>query len=87
MCICPVFVKPTIFFHFVCTSRTFLPHELLLFRKRFTGIFGYHMTTASDRRVILTTNERDALAVYEATGGMLTFALPQGEKLDMTVSF
>ncbi|VDN37467.1 unnamed protein product, partial [Gongylonema pulchrum] len=40
------------------------------------------MITASDRRVILTTNERDALAVYEATGGMLCIALPKGEKLD-----
>ncbi|CAJ0959344.1 unnamed protein product, partial [Mesorhabditis belari] len=53
--------------------------------KRFSGIFGYHMMTGSDRKVILTTNERDALAVYEATGGMLTFALPQGEHLDMDV--
>ncbi|CAJ0583622.1 unnamed protein product, partial [Mesorhabditis spiculigera] len=52
---------------------------------RFAGIFGYHMMTGSDRKVILTTNERDALAVYEATGGMLTFALPLGEKLDMDV--
>lgn len=40
------------------------------------------MVTASDRRVVLTTNERDALAVYEATGGMLCIALPKGEKLD-----
>lgn len=48
----------------------------------FSGIFGFHMATAADNRIILTTNERDALAVYEGTGGMLAIALPQGEKLD-----
>lgn len=49
----------------------------------FSGIFGYHMVTASDRRIVLTTNERDALAVFEACGGMLSVALPHGEKLDV----
>uniref|UniRef100_A0A0R3RSF5 SF4 helicase domain-containing protein n=1 Tax=Elaeophora elaphi TaxID=1147741 RepID=A0A0R3RSF5_9BILA len=51
----------------------------------FSGIFGYHLVTASDRRIILTTNERDALAVFEATGGMLCVALPKGEQLDTSV--
>uniref|UniRef100_A0A915AV93 SF4 helicase domain-containing protein n=2 Tax=Parascaris univalens TaxID=6257 RepID=A0A915AV93_PARUN len=51
----------------------------------FSGIFGFHMATASDHRIILTTNERDALAVYEATGGMLAVALPMGEKIDAAV--
>lgn len=51
----------------------------------FSGIFGFHMATAADTRVILTTNERDALAVYEATGGMLSIALPQGEKMDKSI--
>ncbi|VDN00890.1 unnamed protein product [Thelazia callipaeda] len=51
----------------------------------FSGIFGYHMVTASDRRIVLTTNERDALAVFEATGGMLCIALPKGEQLDTSV--
>ncbi|EJW74892.1 hypothetical protein WUBG_14198, partial [Wuchereria bancrofti] len=49
----------------------------------FSGIFGYHLVTASDRRIVLTTNERDALAVFEATGGMLCVALPKGEQLDV----
>lgn len=40
------------------------------------------MVTASDRRVIITTNERDALAVFEATNGLLSLALPMGERLD-----
>ncbi|KIH64228.1 hypothetical protein ANCDUO_05463 [Ancylostoma duodenale] len=48
-------------------------------------MFGYHMTTASDRAVILTTNERDALAMYEATDGALAFALPHGERIDASV--
>uniref|UniRef100_A0A1I7X602 SF4 helicase domain-containing protein n=1 Tax=Heterorhabditis bacteriophora TaxID=37862 RepID=A0A1I7X602_HETBA len=61
-----------------------LPDETLP-KQRFSGIFGYHMTTASDRSVVLMTNERDALAVYEATDGALAFALPQGEKVDSTV--
>lgn len=39
----------------------------------------------SDRAVILTTNERDALAVYEAADGALALALPQGERLDPAV--
>uniref|UniRef100_A0A7E4VJS8 SF4 helicase domain-containing protein n=1 Tax=Panagrellus redivivus TaxID=6233 RepID=A0A7E4VJS8_PANRE len=52
---------------------------------RFSGIFGYHMVTPSDRRVILVTNERDALAVYAATGGMLCLALPNAEKVDHSV--
>ncbi|KAK6113995.1 AAA domain family protein [Brugia pahangi] len=51
----------------------------------FSGIFGYHLVTASDRRIVLTTNERDALAVFEATGGMLCIALPKGEQLDTSV--
>ncbi|KAM3727533.1 Twinkle mtDNA helicase [Dirofilaria immitis] len=51
----------------------------------FSGIFGYHMVTASDRRIVLTTNERDALAVFEATSGMLCIALPKGEQLDTSV--
>ncbi|PAV91494.1 hypothetical protein WR25_14198 [Diploscapter pachys] len=60
-----------------------LPDETLI-RQRFSGIFGYHLMTNSDHRVVLTTNERDAMAVYEATG-MLTFALPMGERLDQNV--
>ncbi len=36
---------------------------------KFSGIFGYHMITPNDNRVVLTTNERDALAVYDATNG------------------
>lgn len=56
---------------------------MMKYRKApFSGIFGFHMATASDHRIILTTNERDALAVYEATGGMLSIALPMGEKID-----
>ncbi|KAJ1354175.1 hypothetical protein KIN20_011017 [Parelaphostrongylus tenuis] len=61
-----------------------LPDETLP-KPRFYGMFGYHMTTASDRAVVLTTNERDTLAVYEATDGALAFALPHGERLDSTV--
>nr|CDJ84110.1 Twinkle protein [Haemonchus contortus] len=40
------------------------------------------MTTASDRAVVLTTNERDALAIYEATSGALVFSLTNGERID-----
>ncbi|CAG9539803.1 unnamed protein product [Cercopithifilaria johnstoni] len=54
-------------------------------KSSFSGIFGYHLVTASDRRIILTTNERDTLAVFEATGGMLCIALPKGEQLDTSV--
>ncbi|VDK61266.1 unnamed protein product [Anisakis simplex] len=54
-------------------------------RLPFSGIFGFHMVTASDRRIILTTNERDSLAIYEATGGMISIALPMGEKIDTAV--
>lgn len=61
-----------------------LPDETLP-KPRFYGMFGYHMTTASDRAVVLTTNERDTLAVYEATDGALAFALPHGERLDPSV--
>ncbi|WKY15120.1 hypothetical protein Q1695_000547 [Nippostrongylus brasiliensis] len=61
-----------------------LPDETLP-KPRFSGIFGYHMTTASDRAVVLTTNERDALAIYEATDGALAFALPNGERMEPSV--
>lgn len=54
-------------------------------KTKFSGIFGYHMVTPSDRRVILTTNERDALAIYAATGGLLCLALPSAEKFDPSV--
>ncbi|ETN78414.1 hypothetical protein NECAME_10360, partial [Necator americanus] len=54
-------------------------------KPRFSGMFGYHMTTASDRAVILTTNERDALAMYEATDGALAFALPNGERVNPNI--
>lgn len=47
-------------------------------------MFGLHMSTPADRRVVLTTNERDALAVYEGTG-CLALALPNGEKIDEQV--
>src|SRR4051812_13745873 len=51
----------------------------------FSGIFGYHMITPSDNRVVLTTNERDALAVYDATNGIPALSLPNGEKMDKAV--
>ncbi|VDN53560.1 unnamed protein product [Dracunculus medinensis] len=51
----------------------------------FSGIFGFNLVTASDRRVIITTNERDALAVFEATNGLLSLALPMGERLDTSI--
>ncbi|TKR83153.1 hypothetical protein L596_016788 [Steinernema carpocapsae] len=54
-------------------------------QSKFSGIFGYHMVTPSDRTIILTTNERDALAVYDASGGMLTVALPKAERVDYSV--
>ncbi|KIH49946.1 hypothetical protein ANCDUO_19979, partial [Ancylostoma duodenale] len=52
---------------------------------RFCGMFGYHMTTPSDRVVVLTTNERDALAIHEATNGTLAFTLPRGPRVDLSV--
>ncbi|VDK50858.1 unnamed protein product [Cylicostephanus goldi] len=52
---------------------------------QFCGFFGYHLTTSMDRRVVLTTNERDALAVYDATGGVLTFSLPHGRQVDLQI--
>ncbi|CAD5227632.1 unnamed protein product [Bursaphelenchus okinawaensis] len=52
---------------------------------KFSGIFGYHMITPSDNRVVLTTNERDALAVYDSTNGIPALSLPCGEKLDHSV--
>lgn len=56
------------------------------FRKtRFSGIFGYQMITPSDNRVVLTTNERDALAVYDSTNGIPALTLPNGERLDQSV--
>uniref|UniRef100_A0A0K0ERE9 SF4 helicase domain-containing protein n=1 Tax=Strongyloides stercoralis TaxID=6248 RepID=A0A0K0ERE9_STRER len=54
-------------------------------KKKFSGIFGYHLVSQSDRTICITTNERDALAVYDATGGMLVISLPQGEKMDYSV--
>ncbi|KHJ82933.1 hypothetical protein OESDEN_17372 [Oesophagostomum dentatum] len=51
----------------------------------FCGIFGYHLMTNSERTVVLTTNERDALAVHEATKGAFALALPHGEKVDLSV--
>ncbi|GMT05372.1 hypothetical protein PENTCL1PPCAC_27546, partial [Pristionchus entomophagus] len=80
-------------------SRGRLPHGLKLIRRikdklekenypldepRFTGMFGLHMATLADRKVVVTTNERDALAVYEACG-MLTVSLPKGELVDEQV--
>jgi hypothetical protein len=34
---------------------------------------------------VLTTNERDALSVYDATNGIPALTLPGGEKLDQAV--
>ncbi|KAI6205888.1 SF4 helicase domain-containing protein [Aphelenchoides besseyi] len=53
--------------------------------QKFNGIFGLHMITPADNRVVLTTNERDALAVYDSTNGIPALSLPNGEKLDQTV--
>uniref|UniRef100_A0A1I7TJN9 SF4 helicase domain-containing protein n=2 Tax=Caenorhabditis tropicalis TaxID=1561998 RepID=A0A1I7TJN9_9PELO len=60
-----------------------LPDETSV-RQKFSGVFGLHMATLSDRSVVITTNERDALAIYEATKA-LVFALPHGEILDPLV--
>ncbi|NP_001355545.1 SF4 helicase domain-containing protein [Caenorhabditis elegans] len=60
-----------------------LPDETSV-RQKFNGVFGLHMATLSDRSVVITTNERDALAIYEATKA-LVFALPHGEILDPLV--
>uniref|UniRef100_A0A0N4ZP92 SF4 helicase domain-containing protein n=1 Tax=Parastrongyloides trichosuri TaxID=131310 RepID=A0A0N4ZP92_PARTI len=54
-------------------------------KKKFSGIFGYHLVSQSDRTICITTNERDALAIYDATGGMLVISLPQGERMDYSV--
>uniref|UniRef100_A0A0N5C1J8 SF4 helicase domain-containing protein n=1 Tax=Strongyloides papillosus TaxID=174720 RepID=A0A0N5C1J8_STREA len=54
-------------------------------KRKFSGIFGYHLVSQSDRTICITTNERDALAVYDATGGMLVISLPQGEKMDYSI--
>lgn len=54
-------------------------------KTRFSGIFGYHMISQADNRVVLTTNERDALAVYDGTNGVPALALPNGEKVDSAV--
>jgi hypothetical protein len=43
------------------------------------------MITPADNRVVLTTNERDALAVYDSTNGIPALSLPNGEKLDHAV--
>ncbi|GMT31752.1 hypothetical protein PFISCL1PPCAC_23049, partial [Pristionchus fissidentatus] len=81
-------------------SRGRVPHGLKVIRRikdklekenypldepRFTGMFGLHMATMADRKVVVTTNERDALAIYEATSGMLTVSLPKGELVDEQV--
>lgn len=60
--------------------------KLKVFSKtKFSGIFGYHTITQSDNRVVLTTNERDALAVYDATNGIPALTLPNGEHLDQSI--
>ncbi|CAJ0596175.1 unnamed protein product [Cylicocyclus nassatus] len=64
-------------------SDKVLEKEVYPNASQFCGIFGYHLTTSADRLVVLTTNERDALAVYDATGGVLTFALPHGRRVDL----
>ena len=43
------------------------------------------MITPADNRVVLTTNERDALAVYDSTNGIPALSLPMGEKIDHSV--
>uniref|UniRef100_A0AC35UGK0 SF4 helicase domain-containing protein n=1 Tax=Rhabditophanes sp. KR3021 TaxID=114890 RepID=A0AC35UGK0_9BILA len=53
--------------------------------KKFSGIFGFHLASPSDTTIMITTNERDALAVYDATDGMLAISLPQGEKMDYSI--
>ncbi len=53
-------------------------------RTRFSGIFGYHLVNPSDHSVVLTTNERDAMAVYEETN-LLSLALPNAEKIDYAI--
>nr|CAD2158793.1 unnamed protein product [Meloidogyne enterolobii] len=52
---------------------------------RFTGMFGLQMVTQFDNRIVLCTNERDALAVYDASNGIPALSLPLGERFDSTV--
>jgi hypothetical protein len=52
--------------------------------KYYPGMFGWHLVTTGDRQVILTTNEKDAMAIYEATKE-LALALPLADKVDYQV--
>ncbi|GMR30443.1 hypothetical protein PMAYCL1PPCAC_00638, partial [Pristionchus mayeri] len=80
-------------------SRERVPHGIKLIRRaneklekenypgdelRFTGMFGLQLAKLSDRKIVVATNERDALAVYEASR-QLTVSLPKGEQLDEQV--
>lgn len=52
--------------------------------KYYPGMFGWHLVTTADRQVILTTNEKDAMAIFEATKE-LALALPNADKVDYQV--
>ena len=47
-------------------------------------MFGWHMVTVADKQIVLTTNEKDALAVYECSN-QLAVALPGADQIDYDV--
>ena len=49
-------------------------------RVDYDGLFGWKTVTSSDKDVVITANELDAMAVYQETGA-LALALPKGDSV------
>uniref|UniRef100_A0A0N5BRQ8 SF4 helicase domain-containing protein n=1 Tax=Strongyloides papillosus TaxID=174720 RepID=A0A0N5BRQ8_STREA len=50
-----------------------------------SGIFCHHLITEDNKEVILTTNERDAMAINEAKCSFIALSLPKGHILDYSI--
>uniref|UniRef100_A0A0K0FNF8 Twinkle protein, mitochondrial (inferred by orthology to a human protein) n=1 Tax=Strongyloides venezuelensis TaxID=75913 RepID=A0A0K0FNF8_STRVS len=50
-----------------------------------SGIFCHHLITEDNKEVILTTNERDAMAINEVKCSFIALSLPKGHILDYSI--
>ncbi|CEF62175.1 Twinkle protein, mitochondrial [Strongyloides ratti] len=52
---------------------------------KYSGFFCHHLMKLDEKSVILTTNERDAMAINEAKCVITALSLPKGHKLDYSI--
>uniref|UniRef100_A0A0N4ZPE1 SF4 helicase domain-containing protein n=1 Tax=Parastrongyloides trichosuri TaxID=131310 RepID=A0A0N4ZPE1_PARTI len=67
------------------TNSDKLIKQLYPQNNRFSGIFCYHKLSLNEKTIILTTNERDALAINQSMNTFNALSLPKGCNMDYSI--